>query len=840
MTDDLELEARLRSHYAHLDPGPASGAWLHRVERSLDRRTLPAAGPRRWAMLAAAAVLVVVGVVGGVRVLELAQRSAAPSPSIAAASPVASAAASAAAVTADPSAQALADATVDLVGTFAPHGIWAIRGDQLLVSSDSGDTWHAGTAPTPFETGFPGVRAATMLDANVGWMVTTGPGTTALTGGPGDIQTLVVHRTSDGGKSWRSTTLGGNFPGVTASIRFLDNFRGYVYLAPLRMSSTQATVLASSDGGATWSLAGTNATWDLQPGPGAAFAASATGTLVAGANIEAGPDLHALIATSQDGGATWQAGALDGLEGRPGGASAYFAGPPAIANDGFGETAVVNVLPAGTTTHVYLTNDGGLTWGQVGSLPQAAATGVIDLGNEWLIAGANPTNLQVTIDRGATWRVVTTRGLPDGWWAVDGGGIDSLHAWMRIAADNGGDTPSQLMLTADGGRRWHPASFGVPAPAPTPGTASPAPSDASPSPSAASPSPTPAASEPTSSSYPVAPAAWGPLTVAPLTQGPSGTRQLVRWAEGWFALDSGANGAAWTSRDGRAWQAIPAGTFGDPTFIQAAPYAGGLIVFTEDANGVNKAWSSADGRSWAEIYSDRISFRDGSIASDGDVLVAVRDDSLGGVITTNDGLSWALGTTTDGSSFFPNSVTVVRSAAFADSFVAVGSTKDGLPAAWSSADGIHWTPTLVKGAGAARGTALSELAAGRGGLVAMGTSGGTPGAPTTLWVGSVVGGRLVFAQSNADPLGVLADGEGAGGVLGTFTGDGDWLLAYGTRSGSTTPELWASPDGTHWTRVVINGELPSDDSSAFAVGDVIVLGSRAGTTDFLATPAGPG
>jgi hypothetical protein len=370
-------------------------------------------------------------------------------------------------------------------------------------------------------------------------MVTSGPGTTDLTGGPGDIQTLVVHRTTDGGQTWRSTTLGGNFPGVTASIRFLDNFRGYVYLAPFRIGPTQATVLATSDGGATWSLSGTNATWDLQPGPGSEFAASGTGTLVAGANIEAGPNLHALLATSPDGGATWQAGTLDGLEGRPGGAMAYFPGPPVIASDGTGVAAVVNILPAGSTTHLYMTGEGGLTWTQVGSLPQAAATGVADLGSgHWLIAGQNPTNLQVTLDDGATWQ-------------VDGGGIDNLHAWMRIALPNGGDTPSQLMLSANGGRTWRPASFGVPAPAPTPGIASTAPSDAGPSPSAASPSPTPAASEPPSSSFPVAPTAWGPLAVAPHTPGPSGTSQVVRWADGWLAVDSG------TSASGRPCRREP-------------------------------------------------------------------------------------------------------------------------------------------------------------------------------------------------------------------------------------------------------------------------------------------
>ena len=122
----------------------------------------------------------------------------------------------------------------------------------------------------------------------------------------------------------------------------------------------------------------------------------------------------------------------------------------------------------------------------------------------------------------------------------------------------------------------------------------------------------------------------------------------------------------------------------------------------------------------------------------------------------------------------------------------------------------------------------------------MGTTGGTPGAPGTFWVGSVVGGRLVFAQSNADPLGVLADGEGSGSILGTFTGDGDWLLAYGTRSGSTTPELWASPDGTHWDLLLVKPSLPGVLTAAYPVGDVILLSSGSGTTDVIAAPAGPG
>lgn len=824
MTDrfdpDLDLEARLRRHYDALEPGAPTPGWTSRVNAAIStRRSAPL--PGRSLLAAAAAVALLVGAVAGLGLLDKLTRIAAPSPSLPGPTLPAGPSGS-------PSASSLpaADAAVDLAGTFPPHGVWAVRGGQLLVSADAGTTWRTATAPQPQTSDGFGVRVLQMFSADLGWAVTAGPGT-VLTGGPTDVEPLLVSRTTDGGQTWRSTTLPGNFPGVSVSISFVDNLRGFILLTPLRGSLTLGTVLATEDGGATWRTAGGSTTWardGMNAWLGSQFAASDLTTLWSGANQEAGPVQHPLLAVSRDGGATWRNAPLPSAPAALGGAQVYLPAPPAFGPKGTGLLAVVNESSPDATvsTQIDRTDDGGTTWRVAGTIPQAVITGPVALdATHWLIGADNPSQLLASSDAGATWSAVAGA-LPNGWWLQGAGAIDAEHAMLLASPD--GSQATVLLLTGDGGKTWHQVDLG-PAPTPTPATtpsASPVPTvTPSHAPSGATPAP--------SNAVLLFPA----INVQPL---PSPTIEAALgpgWQDGWLVTDANTlEPTGWRWDEGRSLVHFPADTFRGASLIQSAVLGDTLLVLGMDGSGVETAWRSTDGVAWASVPIDLLSTSNGGgiAAADGTVVV-VRDEQTPGVLVTTNGIAWKHGTTVDGSTFHPVDV-----AAFRGGFVAVGSSGHG-PAAWTSPDGIEWRAAKVQPG--REPVTLMSVWAGRDGLAAESTTGGVPGM-ISYWTGTVdASGGLTFAPSSADPLGVSTTGEGAPSAEGMFTGDGTRILVWGTPGGGSGPQLWGSLEGRRWQRIAIvsGASLISEAAGPALIGGDVLFAD--GAAAWLGRPAAP-
>ncbi|MHB8958388.1 MAG: WD40/YVTN/BNR-like repeat-containing protein [Candidatus Limnocylindrales bacterium] len=500
MTDD-DLEARLRAHYRAIDVPAAPTRWHDRVDAALRLRAARrGASPRLQSTLAAAAVIVVVVAGLGVALRSgLLDKVAGPSPSLPVATtavqPSASPTASQPGASPSASAETTLASPVDLVGTFSPHGIWAISGGVLEVSSDAGDTWRVGSAPVATEPsggGPGGLRAATILDASLGWVLASGPGTTSFDGAANDVQSLVVSRTVDGGRTWRSQTLPGNYPGVSASISFPDSLHGFILLTPWRGSSTPGAVLATDDGGATWRTAGASRTWatgGMNPWLGSEFTASGTTALWAGANAEAGPVDHPVLAVSRNGGATWAEVTLPGLAGAVGGTvyggpDVWLTAPPLFTTGSDGWLTVAASGQAFDGTLLYRTADGGKTWRLASRLGAQASAGVAPLdATHWLLPVDNlpGSALMETADAGATWQ----RGpdLADAWSTTSWfAAPDSGHLAATWSTQDLPDAPPDLLTSRDGGRTWQPAGF-----RPVSSRATPAPS-AAPTPTVAAPS----------------------------------------------------------------------------------------------------------------------------------------------------------------------------------------------------------------------------------------------------------------------------------------------------------------------------------------------------------------
>jgi len=232
-----------------------------------------------------------------------------------------------------------------------------------------------------------------------------------------------------------------------------------------------------------------------------------------------------------------------------------------------------------------------------------------------------------------------------------------------------------------------------------------------------------------------------------------------------------------------------------------------------------------------------VAYGAGAFASNGSAVVAIRNGGGAGLLRSADGVAWSAVTDVSGSPFYPSSV-VYRSDV---GFIAVGGSAKNQAAAWTSPDGLEWTSATVKGGAAATGVALGTLNSGSDGLIAVGTSGGDPG--LSYWVGTLSGSaghrRVTFAPSTAAPLGSYAGSPAGDNPIGEFAADGTWILAWGARANSSTSQLWASRDGTHWTRVTVDGGFGSADiRAAHPVGDAVLFGTRAGTPDWMGSMAG--
>lgn len=345
-----------------------------------------------------------------------------------------------------PSPSALSDAgAVEQAGTFRDGGLWATRGTTLLISTDGGKTWIHGSLPA--STGF---SVVDVLDRLHAWTVTLGPGSTGMTGSSTDVTRYVVSRTVDGGRTWQPSAIASNYADTSASIAFVDATHGYLLAAADRNSFGTSTVLRTADGGATWSVAGS------QPWLGTFLTVSDAATVWVGGEEQAGGQfLQPLLAGSRDGGRIWSHVQLPDINGvTETQCRCYLAEPPLFLDAAEGFVTVVSSGADGTfETRIEHTTDGGRTWAVAAHRPGIAGVGLAILDpSHWLLAGSG---IQATADAGATWTTPATGG-----WAESSiewvGAVDAREAAMLVplAGSDLYRNTSALLLSVDGGVTW--------------------------------------------------------------------------------------------------------------------------------------------------------------------------------------------------------------------------------------------------------------------------------------------------------------------------------------------------------------------------------------------------
>lgn len=321
----------------------------------------------------------------------------------------------------------------------AQHGWIVTSTNGLLVTTDSGATWHQ--------------RNPTAAPVTGAYLVSGGAGVAALVQRPasssiGAPETAVFSTTADFGATWSSTAMvlapSTTFSGAGAFA--LDSTHSWVLLHQASSSAfSSAYLYGSVDGGKSWSKTAAPFYGKLT------FTTASRGWL-------AGGNRGDQFSTSADGGATWQRVALPG----PSSTSLSHIDGPYV----FGSLLVVlRVYPpngeSSGAVEPIASSDGGSTWRTLGKLTgprdgaAAATAGDSNMVFAWFSDG-----LHVSRDGGQTWSTTTPVGLPDNsvvWmrfvgssagWAIRQAGVCSKQDVANCSQEE------NLYMTTDGGRDW--------------------------------------------------------------------------------------------------------------------------------------------------------------------------------------------------------------------------------------------------------------------------------------------------------------------------------------------------------------------------------------------------
>ncbi len=314
---------------------------------------------------------------------------------------------------------------------------------------------------------------------------------------------------------------------------------------------------------------------------------------------------------------------------------------------------------------------------------------------------------------------------------------------------------------------------------------------------------------------------------------------VLSWGDGYVGVgsfsgkDGGSSAAFFTSTDGLHWtityRGTPLANDSETGAVEVphhlVPVGSGLLAVGGNPSigeASPKLWRTEDGLAWSPV--DSPSWRDAWTTN---TLIAISGGPTGLVAVGAQGSMCCLNSqgppvishSADGLTWRPIEAPALFDgaflrdvAAYPGGFVIVGRVGEpddwrgrqgsgvGIPAAWTSRDGVTWVAARVEGSAAA-GATLSEVVVGADGLFATGLPVDTSS--------TVVGGQ--------GPTSGWASADGQSwrliGQLGTdlpyasvMAGDGTHMVMFGRESCKTTAlQAWASSDGVAWTRLVFTG-----------------------------------
>ena len=377
------------------------------------------------------------------------------------------------------------EATTVPTPTATPTSV-GLEGSSNPVKSDPG----AGNDPNWYE-GLPNHYYPDFIDADRGWLLSW-----KVSGGADGsaAYALTVWRTSDGGRSWQPAAVPGTYRGMGV-VQFVDASHGWITVIrsdstagstggqtstgsdgsaastptagpTIVLPSDTVTILATADGGATWSPISTIAAVAL---PHFVSPTEAWGYAYTDPTARATSVIH-----STDRGRTWSTATLPIPAGDT--VAPAWPAPPANANgsltirlaagqsDSFDILSFASIDDGKTWTLESTQPAGGDTSYAINSL--AALVNPPD-GQPIVVGTATPGDataaspFKATFDGGASWTIYPTAGLPGVPTSAEWTSSDDV--WVMTAGTDGFmGTSGKLYATRDAGKTWQPL-LGAPA-----------------------------------------------------------------------------------------------------------------------------------------------------------------------------------------------------------------------------------------------------------------------------------------------------------------------------------------------------------------------------------------
>jgi len=331
------------------------------------------------------------------------------------------------------------------------HG-WALSDTSVLKTSDGGNHWNDVTPANG------GISKGFFLNDQDAWGVSF---PTQQNAGLPAGNLVNILRTTDGGKSWQSSTIQSETV-TDAYPFFLNASDGWLQtFGQLGMGDQPpSAIFHTTDGGQQWKFLGN--TYPSEPsdceapapsGPpcnplihssGISFSDAQNGCesgLGGAGTTEARPVLD----VTHDGGQTWHSLSLPALPGA-GNIGMIPTTPPVF----FGKNGLLPVSVRDIGFDLYVTHDGGQTWTPTKLVTRNGQSSftvyVADMQHAWATSG---TDLYATSDGGQSWTNLPPTPLP----------ISTLDF---ADANNGwAITPANLLYTTDGGSTWQPINYSI-------------------------------------------------------------------------------------------------------------------------------------------------------------------------------------------------------------------------------------------------------------------------------------------------------------------------------------------------------------------------------------------
>jgi photosystem II stability/assembly factor-like uncharacterized protein len=347
------------------------------------------------------------------------------------------------------------------------HG-WALTDNSILKTADGGTSWQD---VTPANVSIPQIFNGDFMNAQYAWVTTIDEKNSSVG---------ILH-TTNGGKSWQSSTIGEQLDiGSLDMPHFLNTSDGWLEIFGTPGAGSRGSYLFhTTDGGQHWTqLTDPNRSGSVQRSSGISFSDVRNGWQTGDGGYGAANPSQPLLDVTHDGGQTWQSVQLPALPGAGKDNMVETTPPVLFGNNGLlpvtddGVTfSTTGVNPSSTALDLYVTHDAGLTWSPTKFVTitgdEVPTVYITDMQHAW---ATTSTGTYVTSDSGQSWTKLPPTPQPIGMMSV----IDAKSGWAvgprdipfdindlsQIAKDTNSGKPL-LLHTTDGGHTWQQITYSI-------------------------------------------------------------------------------------------------------------------------------------------------------------------------------------------------------------------------------------------------------------------------------------------------------------------------------------------------------------------------------------------